>query len=40
MSESATEGIVTILALVWVSSLLLLVVTIVISDVDCFVFLI
>lgn len=39
MSESATEGIFTTLV-ICVSSLILIVVTIVISDVDCFVFLI
>lgn len=40
MSESVTEGMFTILLVIYVSSLMLIVVTIVISDVDCFVFLI
>lgn len=40
MSESAIEGIFTILLINCGSSAILIAVTIVISDVDCFVFLI
>lgn len=39
MSESAREGIFTMLLVICVSSLFVIVVTIVTSDVDCLVFL-